>query len=48
MIADGKFMGMYLADLLIMLQRAVPLLGREGGMSEAFRRKRRKGEEAAL
>ena len=32
-------------DLLIMLQRAAPLLGREGGMSEGFGRKRRKGKE---
>ena len=34
-----------LPDLLIMLQRAAPLLGRERGMSEGFGRKRRKGEE---
>ena len=32
-------------DLLIMLQRAAPLLGREGGMSEGFGKKRRKGKE---
>jgi len=31
------------ADLLIMLQRAAPLLGRDGGMSEGFGRRRRKG-----
>ena len=33
------------ADLLIMLQRAALLLGREGGMSENFGRNRRKGED---
>ena len=37
--------GIYQADLLIMLQRAAPLLGREGGMSEGFDRKRRNGKE---
>ena len=32
------------ADLLIMLQRAAPLLGREGGMSEGNGEKEKKEE----
>ena len=33
------------ADLLIMLQHAAPLLGRQGGMSEGFGRNGRKEKE---